>query len=232
MAFATHTDHWALGTASSGALVIKDSGLPKKIPVNASAKDATGNVVARATAGDDRAPANSFAVKTDIADVAAFLILGTIAGTTPPLMLTELNITAGAEQEPTFSVAGVSVETGATTGRTVTLPTLALSADTIAQILGAAFTLEGDGCHVNKVEYSAKISPVLVKPNGVVVAHGFGGCLVEVKATIIQSGSTVPTVTAATGYKITDGPSPLNPESEYDTWTVTLQLDVDGTAAA
>lgn len=230
MPFATHTDHWALATASTNALVIKSGDNPKKIPVNAVARDASGNITARAVAGADYAPSNNFTVKDDIADLSAFIFLGDVKGSSIKNLLAELSVSTGAEQEPAVAVSGVSVQSGAsaTSFRKVTLPTIALKSTTTAQILGAAFTLAGEGCDLNECKLTAKINPVVFKPNGVAVKYDFGGAVLEVTAKIVQNGATAPTVTAASGWVITDGPSEQTPESEYSVWTVTLTSEADG----
>jgi len=231
MAFMTTTDIWGLATASSAALVAK-GGVDDQvsIPINAVAKDADGNVTARGTAGEDHAVKNSFAIKTDIADLSSILVLGDVKGSSEKYLLTEFSLTFRIEQPPQLDVSGVSVQSDASAEdfRSVTLPTLAVATDPIAQDPLAGITLSGDGCDINEVTITGRISPVLTKPAGVVVAYGFGGGEIEVQYKIVQSDSTAPTIAAAAGWTITAGPSKGEPEGDYDVWNVTVVKDVDG----
>lgn len=233
MSFQTYEDFWALVAASGtpAQLVLKSSEKTKAIPVNATAKNAAGNVTARGLAGADYSVSNAFAFANDVTALEDYIILGKVAGSTDKLLLTEFTLKLATEAEPELTVSGVSVQSGASTSsyRSVTLPACAFSAAAIAQDpFAGAFTLTGTGCDLNEVSISGKIAPTLSKPNGSVVRYTFGGAVIEMQIKVVQSGATAPTIEAAGDWKLTAGPSKSSPENDYDVWTATLTLDIDG----
>ena len=109
---------------------------------------------------------------------------------------------------------------------TIELPSVSLKKWHDAQILDSAFTLTGTGCYVNGCNYTATADLSTATVDGTIVAHDIQNGRVEVAVSIVQSGSTEPTVTAGTGWEIVSPLTVDNPDSDFPTWTATLRKNL------
>ena len=136
------------------------------------------------------------------------------------------NTAPGAVAE--LQCSGAQVETGATTANstTITLPAFALKKWHDAQILDSAFSLTGTGCHVNGCSYTATADLTPQTVDGEIVAHDIQNGRVEVAVTIVQTGSTAPTISAGTGWAIVSPLTVDNPDADFPTWTATLRKNL------
>lgn len=222
------------GMEGTTGLSIKGSNENKTSSVY-EARDEKGDVVAREIYGETSAPNCSFEVT---ADIVLSIVLGTVNsyGTTNArkFCMGKLGVKTTLGSPVTVEFSGEQVESGATTANssTVSFGYLKLSRFHDAQIpsFGAAssgtftpaFTLSGSGCYLNdtQIDIEADISKSTV--NGVCVSHDVQNGRCTVQATIVQTDSNVPTVTAGEGWDVT---SPLTVDSQDEnqpTWKVTF----------
>lgn len=62
--------------------------------------------------------------------------------------------------------------------------------------------------------------------DGEIVAHDIQNGRIEVSVTIVQTGSTAPTLAAGTGWEIVSPLTVDNPDEDYPTWTATLRKNL------
>lgn len=222
MSFPTKPDYFGLATSLSTSLVLKDSTLNKSATV-ATAQDELGDVKADEVFGEQAAPSVTYEVKADVdLDDIKLGAITTIDG--KAYALTSVSFSTGPAVVPSMQCSGELVETGATTANstTIELPEVTLKRWHDAQILGSAFTLGGTGCYLNGCNYTAQCDLTKATVEGTTVAHDVQNGRIEVQVTIVQTGSTVPTVTAASGWTVTAPLTTENPDEDYPKWTCTL----------
>lgn len=224
MAFIAKPDYFGLSTANAtkDSLSLKSSSLNKSASV-AEATDEKGDVVAEELFGEQAAPSVSYELKDDL-DLDDIILGAVNTFDSKKFVLSSISFSTSPGSVPEIQCAGEQVEDGATTenSTTIELPELTLHKWHDAQILGDAFSISGNGCYLNRCNYSIKCDVTKATVNGVIVAHDVQNGRIEVQATIVQSGSTAPTVTAASGWTITSPLTTDNPDEDYPTWTVTL----------
>jgi len=234
MAFIEKDDYFGLGTTYSSALEIKSSAENKSASVY-EAKDEKGDVISREVYGEQSSPANSFEVK---GDCTIALVLGTInAFSTHKYCFGSMSFKTSLGNPATVDVSGEQVEAGATTANSSTIDFgyLKISRFHDAQIpeLGAtaggsfvkAFELESGASgnyYLNdtQIDLAADISKATV--NGTCVNHDIQNGRCTITGTIVQVGSTAPTITPGSGWTIT---GPLTKDSQDEnqpTWKFTL----------
>ena len=224
MAFIAKPDYFGLSTAddTKDSLSLKSSSLNKSASV-AEATDEKGDVVAEEVFGEQSAPSVTYELKDDL-DLSDILLgaVKTVDG--KPYALSSVSFNTAPAGVPEVQCSGEQVETDATTenSTTIELPELSLKKWHDAQILGSAFTLGGTGCYLNGCNYTARCDVTKATVDGTIVAHDVQNGRIEVQATIVQTGSTAPTVTAGQGWVITSPLTTDNPDEDYPTWTVTL----------
>ena len=229
MAFQAKNDYCGLTaiTALSSALTIRDDAEnATKETYQAQGQD--GSFLAIEAYGDDAAPTNSYGIKaggfTLSAGDVSLNAITTINNKN--YALESINITTAAGAAPTMSATAQLVESGAAdaTQCLYEVPALTVTSKQHAQILFSSFTLTGSGCSLT--ECSATIGGTVNKDKvaGVIIASDINSGLVTVTGTILQTGSTAPTVTPATGWVLTKPPTCTNPETAYKNYTFELQL--------
>lgn len=222
MAFIAKPDYFGLATSQSGSLSLKSSSLNKSASV-AEATDEKGDVVAEEVFGEQASPSVTYELKADLA--LSGIKLGAVTTVdSKPYVLLSIGFNTAPAGVPEVQCSGEMVETGATTANstTISLPSLTLQKWHDAQILGLAFTLSGTGCYLNGCNYSAKCDVTKATVDGTIVAHDVQNGRIEVQATIVQTGSTAPTVTAGQDWVVTSPLTTDNPDEDYPTWTCTL----------
>jgi hypothetical protein len=220
-AFHTPIDYFTLG---STPLALKSSKEGKTCE-NKEAPDERGDVVARTVYGTISKPSCNFEV---IAAGDLSLVLGAVTTVDAVVYaLTGATITTKFGEPCTVSASGESLQTGATVSSTITVGAAALLTLHKAAVLFTAFTLGGAGCELHEcsAEITSKLSRATV--SGETVAHDISGGKIVVKATIGQTETTPPTVTAGEGFEITSPLTCDNPDEDYPTWTVELTKDLE-----
>ena len=222
MAFIAKPDYFGLATSISGSLTLKSSTLNKSASV-AEATDEKGDVVADEVFGEQAAPSVVYELKADL-DLDDIKLGAITTVDSKPYALTSVSFNTAPGGVPEIQCSGEQVETGATTANstTIELPEITLLKWHDAQILGSAFALSGTGCYLNGCNYSAKCDLTKATVDGNCVAHDVQNGRIEVQVTVVQTGSTSPTITAASGWEVTSPLTTDNPDEDYPTWTATL----------
>ena len=146
--------------------------------------------------------------------------------------LGEINIETTAGELPSIEASGKQVQNDASTVRYYALPSVTVKNDETAQILWDAFTLSGTGCHLQSAKYTASSQIPTKDRNAFPLAFGVAEGAIECEAEIIQCGNTEPTISAGTGWHISDNPKSTNPDSDCPTWSVTLRYYLTKTVPA
>lgn len=218
--FSTPIDYFG---KNSSPLKLKSS-TENKTTKTKEAQNARGDNIARDVYGARSAPSCEFEV---IASGNISLSLGSVNTVDSVVyLLTGGSIVTKFNTPPAVTLAGESLQSGATATSTVATGNIAISALHKAQILGAAFTLTGTGCELNECSMDIVSRPSVATVAGVPVAHDVAADKLLVKATIVQTDSTAPTVTAAEGWEITKELTCANPDEDYKSWTVELSKDL------
>jgi hypothetical protein len=184
-----------------------------------------GDPAARDVYGNAYAPKCSYKVKADIA-AAKWIPLGTVVaapgnGVALPVMVTTVEISTGAGVEPSVTVSGVGVEAGAAAGRTFPLSGIgSLSKLCMAQILGSACTVSGGNVTSSSLAASCEGHPVEV--GGEPVASDCWGGRMEARLTIESPAGSAPTLTAGTGWDVTQPPTPSDSDGGYTNYECAL----------
>lgn len=222
MAFIAKPDYFNFATSHSSSLSLKSSSLNKSASV-AEATDDKGDVVADEVFGEQAAPSVIYELIAALTLSSIKLgAISTVAG--KAYALSSVSAKTAPAAVPQLECSGEQVEDGATTANstTIALPEIVLQMWHDAQNVGSAFTLSGSGCHLNGCDFTAKCDITKATANGVIVAHDVQNGRIEVSVTIVQTGSTTPTLAASSGYEITSPLTTDNPDEDFPTWTATL----------
>ena len=103
------------------------------------------------------------------------------------------------------------------------IPALVLSVKHHAQILFSAFTFTGSGCELTECSATAGSSVSKDKIAGLKISSDINSGVVTVTGTILQTGSTAPTVTPASGWVLTSPLNCTNPETAYKSYSFEVQ---------
>lgn len=224
MAFPTKPDYFGLG--ANAALSLKNSTLNKSAST-AEAQNEIGDTVAMEVFGEQSAPSVTYELIADL--LLSAIKLGAVTTVdSKPFVLASVSWNTAPGTVPELQCSGEQVETGATTANstTIALPELSLKRWHDAQILGEAFALTGAGCYVNGCNYTASADVSKATVDGEIVAHDIQNGRIEVSVTIVQTGSTAPTLTAGTGWEIVSPLTVDNPDEDFPTWTATLRMNL------
>lgn len=174
--------------------------------------------------GAKLAPSNSLLLTDDWTIAADTIKLGGVSTLdNKKFVLEELDIDTNAGELPKISVSGKEVQAGAATKRYFAVPAVTIANDESAQILWDAFTLAGTGCHLQSAKYKLKANVPTSDKNGLPLAFGVSRGVIECSIEITQCDSTEPTLTAGTGWTISQKLKCSNPDSDCPTWTATLR---------
>lgn len=212
MAFIAKTDYF--GLAGSG-LICVSNGDGNAASV-AEAHDEDGTIVAWTVYGETGAPTNSYVLSGDATLSAK---LGNVGSN--DAVLNQLQITTAAGSPPTITASGEKVEANASNTCTYSIPSVTVSVKHHAQALFSAFTVGGEGCHLQSSTFTASATISKATKDGTCVAHDVTDAKIEAQATIIQTGTTAPTFTAGSGWTVTAPLACTNPDADYPTWTAT-----------
>lgn len=224
MGLSTRLNYFGLPITGEGAFLAQtDSDNKKDYVVKASSKDRFGNILVRDFAVEEGAPTSSF--KIEKAGTLTFKLGEVKTLETKKYASTNFKISTSSATPPTIDVSGEQLGDSATDSSTYTLPEITLSPRHKAVILAGAFTLTGTGCELTECSLEGKCTITRARNRGVYLSHDVSDGELTVSATIEQTGSTPPTVTPATGWKVSVPLSDTNPEEGYTTWTVELVKD-------
>lgn len=220
MAFPSKTDY--LGLADTN-LILRDcdEGLAAEV---AEATDENGDVAAAEVFGEKASPSVTYAVKDD---VTKDLVLGSVStigedSSAKHYVLTNVTVNTSAGGAPTVSASGEEVPS-ATPSATFTVENgLAVKKSAVAQILLSAFTLSGDGCHLSSCNLAASVNFTDATKDGERLAWDCTNGRLVVTVGIVQTGTTEPTLTAASGWEITSPLTRTSPDSDFPTWSATI----------
>lgn len=188
-----------------------------KTAQNKEHKDARGDIIANDIYGAAAAPSCAFEV---IASADLTLLLGAVnTEASVVYMLTGGSISTKFGTPCAVSLKGISLQSGATVSSTITTGAIALSKLDKAVALAGCATLSGEGCELNECSLEISAEPSLHKVAGEIVAHDIAGGKMVAKLTIIQTGSTAPTLTAGTDWEPTGPLTSDNPDEDVPTWT-------------
>ena len=214
-----------VGLADTALVLV--SSTENRTSKTAEATDARGDIIARTVFGEGATPSCDYTLANDLSKA---ISLGTVTTVgTDKVVLKSISIKTSAGKAPEISANGETIQAAGTVSSTISLGTVAASTRHKAQIIGAAFTLAGTGCDLNDCTYTAECNLTKATKDGDCIAHDVSGGKVTVTATIVQSGSTKPTITAGEGYDMTAPVSVSAPDESYETVTVTLTKSLVGT---
>lgn len=128
-----------------------------------------------------------------------------------------------ADAEPVFSATAQQIETTSDgTTRTFDVPAFAVSPDECAVAVASAGSLSGTGCELTKctADFSANVKPHTVNGNPVASDVTMGHAVVALE--ILQTSTTIPTVTPGSGWDLSAPLTCTDPDADYPTWTCTL----------
>ena len=223
MAFMTKIDFYSLAVANK--LVLTDT-TENKTAQTATAAGEDGFVVATEVFGETSAPTENLTLIADLSEKTVKLGHVTTVGTNPnqkAYVLGGIVIETAAGSAVTITGNGQEVPVGSTDGCTVTYTIPNLSHLHHAQDFGA-FTLSGTGAHLTQCRLSASGTINTATKDGSIITFDFTAARVEVSGTVqvSDSGYAAPTITPASGYKLTGPLTCTNPDADFPTYTFTL----------
>lgn len=226
MSFIAKTDPFSLsGAGKFLALVSVTDGKSASV---AEARNENGDVVATTMYGVQYSPAYEYRVagsgNVAIPSLGSVVTTTMADGTSVKLVVTGWALNTAAGSENTFSLNAESVPSGVTAicPYVCDCGTVAVGPCMHAKSLFSAFTLGGTGCHLQSANYAGACDLGRATKDGDTIACGITNGRITASVTIIQTGSTVPTLTAGTGWEVTSPLSCTNPDADYPTWTATL----------
>ena len=236
MAFAPKIDYCGLVVATkpstqdaTSPLVIRDANENVSVEkYQPNGQD--GSFVGTEIFGQDSAPSNSYGLQADMNIAAGAIKLNKITtigegATAKKYALESFEITTAAGAAPAISATCQEIEAGATDdGQCVySVPAFTLTKKHHAQILFAAFTLEGAGCELTACSATVGGSINKDKVEGVKVSSDINSGVITVSGTVLQTGAAAPTIAAADGWVLTQPLNCTNPEAAYKSYTFELQ---------
>ena len=225
MSFRVKKDYFGLSTGQNSKFVITSSD-ENKSASTAEAQDDKGDVVAIMTYGETSAPSCSYVLRGDAQT--GTINMGTeIQSDTKHYVITELSISTAAGTPPSITVTGEEVPTGSHCSEYCyyNVPSESIECCHHAQALfGLSWSGIGSGFYVTQANYSVSCELTKATKDGETVSYDITNGTISAQITIQGTGTdTTPTFTAPTGWVITSPLSLSNPDSGYDTWSISLQ---------
>lgn len=221
MAFVAKVDYFDL--AGSGLVCTSSNDGASASTAEAAGED--GSIVANEVFGLTKAPSCDYAMtgawEPDDLKLGAITTIGSGASA-ESFVLSSITITTSGGAATTVSASGEKVEAGATTTCTYSVPSFALAVSHHAKKLWDAWALSGMGCHLQSATYTISATISKGEKDGETLSHDVNGGRIEAAVTILQTGTTQPTLTAGNGWTITSPLACSNPDSNWPTWTATL----------
>ena len=227
--FVSKTDPWGLsGTGKALALV---SVADNKSSSVAEARNENGDTVAYHLYGTQYAPTYDYRVAasgTVTIPVFGAPVTATMAdGTSVKLFATSWTLTTTAGGETTFALSAESIPSAVTAicPYQIDCGDVDVGPCQHAKLLFDCVSgdaIGGTGCYLQSATYNGTCTLGRATKDGETIAVGVTDGRITASLTIIQTGSTIPTVTPDTGWEITAPLSCTNPDADYPTWTITL----------
>lgn len=222
MAFQAKIDYCGLATQND-KLIIRDSDLNGSVE-KYQPQGADGSYVATEIYGETCAPTNSYGVKAGCESLDVQLGSYTeFEG--KAYALESVNISTSAGAPVTVSASSQQIEDGVSGSvcmyEHVILP---VSSKHHAQTFDA-FTLSGEGCHLTSSSASIASTVTADKVAGTIISSDVSAGVVTVSGDILSVNGTVPVITPAEGWVMTNVPAitESNPETEAKSYSFELQ---------
>jgi len=219
--FQDKIDHYGLSAVSPLVVIENDDGASNEYNEYHSQD---GSFVDHIVYGEKEEPSDTLELTADwtvSADTVKLGAVTTVGG--KKFALGEVSIETTAGELPSIAASGKQVQNAAETVRYYAIPATTVKNDETAQVLWDAFTLSGEGCHLQSAKYKASANIPTKDKNAFPLAFGVAEGAIECEAEIIQCGSTEPSLTPGTGWHVSDLPKSDNPDSDCPTWTATLR---------
>ena len=193
----------------------------KTSSINASAStaecpDSAGDTTHRDVYADKIAPTAEYVI---VGDVSSLPALGTVVTvSTKKVMLTQLVVKTSKGAAATLTASGVQVESGASTRRTYSCGTVAISARHLAQdILGIHGATTPST--ITESTFTFSVEPSFADPKGTVEASDCsnGKVVAEFTHTSGTGAAITPPSVSGTAKVVSDPASPTSPENDYVT---------------
>ena len=226
------TDYCGLATTFANSLVTVDDA-ENLGPSKYQPQGQDGSFIATEVYGEDAAPTNSYKLKADIDADAGDLVLNSVVTIdNKKYALEQVSISTSGGSAPTIQATCKRVEPGATDAANCLyeIPAFKLLTKQHAQDIFSALTLTGSGCVFTQLDAVIGCTVNPESANGIIIASDANSGVITVSGTILQSGSTAPTLAAASGWVITQVPNCTNPENQYKSYAFEAQLILAKTA--
>ena len=219
--FQDKVDHYGLTTGAPLVVITNDDGASNEYNEY---HGQDGSFVDCIVYGEKLEPSDELELTGDWSISADTIKLGGVSTVdSKKFALSEVAIETTAGELPTINASGKQVQNDAVTTRYYALPAVTVKNDETAQVLWDAFTLSGEGCHLQSAKYKATAEIPTKDKNAFPLAFGVSEGAIECEVEIIQCGNTEPTLSAGTGWHISDNPKADNPDSDCPTWSATLR---------
>ena len=221
MSFQAHTDYFGISTANGSSFVITDSN-ENRTAQTVSGHDEKGDIVAFEVYGDTIAPSCSYVLKA-AGSLGDIVIGDALTSGDKKVTITNVSISTGAGSPPKIDVSGEEVPSDTShSDCTYTVPSASIAVCHHAQILWSAFTIGGTGCYLTEANYTVSATLTKAQKDGDTVAYDVSDGQITATVTIQQTGTTVPTFTAGSGWTVTSPLSASRADASLKTWTATV----------
>ena len=226
--FVAKTDPW--GLTGSGKVLELVAVSDNKSASVAEAKNENGDTVAWHMYGIQYAPTYDYRVagSGDITiPVFGDPVTTTMAdGTSVKLLATNWTLSTSANGETTFSLTAESIPASVTAicPYQIDCGDVEVGPCQHAKLLFDCGTLGGTGCYLQAATYNGTCTLGKPTKNGDAIAAAVTDGRITAALTIIQTGSTIPSITAGNDWNVTAPLTCTNPDAEYPTWTTTLTM--------
>ena len=225
MAIPAKTDYCGLATTFSTELVtVSDAENLSTEKYQPTGQD--GSFAATEIIMTTAAPSNTYKLKADISAAAGDVNLNSITtfgGKT--FALEQITISTSGGSAPTVSATCKEVESDAddSTQCLYEIPAWALTTKQHAQDIFSALTLTGTGCVFTQIDTTIGCTVNPEPANGTLIASDANSGVITITGTILQTGTTAPTLAAASGWTVTQAPNCNNPENQYKSYSFEVQ---------
>lgn len=204
----------------------------------AEARNENGDVVATTIYGVQYAPLYEYKVSGNgnlaIPKFGAPVTATMADGTSVKLFMTNWALNTGAGSETTFSITAGSIPNTVTAicPYQIDCGEVEIGPCQHAKLLFSCATLGAAGCYLQTANYAGSCTLGRPTKDGDVIAAGVTDGRITAALTILQTGTTAPTLTLGTGWETTSPLTCTNPDAANATWTTTLTKYLAAAAAS
>lgn len=225
--FIEKEDYFGIADTTNLVCVNSDDGRTNEY---ATATGQDGSYVAGYAYGEKLSPSNEYAMKAvTLTKVSGDIAIGQINTVTDgedvrSICLGQFDINTAAGEAPTYSASGEEVEENASNACQYSLPAFTVTKKHHAQVLFGAFnsTGYGEGVHLKSASYSASGSITKGEKEGKCLTHDIIEGQIECAVEFVSVNGVKPTLSAGTGWEISQCLACSNPDADWPTWTATL----------